>query len=183
MYKKVRAFIKKNGLDLEGKYADSPYDAGGKTMYGITKWTALRHGWFKPMKKLPIHKAYEIYEKAFYRPLKLSYFEDQKIAGLLFTIAIHCGMRTGAKMFQRILNVLNREETDWKDIKVDGKIGNITLGCFHKAIKKRYRAKNILKSLYIIYGYEKMIELAENPKRRDEFNINGWLAHRIKLGK
>ena len=46
------------------------------------------------------------------------------------------------------------------------------------AIKKR--EKNLLRTLNILQGYY-YITLAENKRRKDEMNINGWLAHRINI--
>lgn len=169
-----------NTLKKEGLYSDNKYDSGGKTMYGITKWLAMYHGYFGRMKNLPLIKAYEIYELEFARKLKISLFEDQDIANLVFRIAVHTGRKFAVKSFQNILNVLNRMEKDWKDIKVDGKIGNETLGCFNKALKIRYRKNSILKLLKIIYGYERFYQLARK-REKDEMFINGWLNKNIKL--
>ena len=169
-------------LKKEGWWSDDPNDSGGETTWGITKGLALKHSWWRSMKKMPQSKAIEIYLKEFAKPLKIGYFKDQAIANMVFRISVHTGRHFGAKSFQIILNTLNRLEADWPDIKEDGKIGRNTLACFNKALAKRYRRANIIKLLLIIYGYEKLFSLARKRKK-DEIYINGWLNTNIVLGR
>jgi len=163
-------------LKNEGGYVNSKYDSGGETNWGITKETARKFGYKGEMKDLPIETAKEIYKKGYWEPLHLSEVTSQNIANEIFDTAVICGVGTAAKFVQRTLNVLNRNETDWKDIKVDGIIGNETIFALNTAIKKR--ESNILITFGILQGY-RYIEIAEQRKK-DEFNINGWI-NRIKL--
>lgn len=79
---------------------------------------------------------------------------------------------------QRALNAFNRYGKDWNDVPVDGVIGPITIKELNVAVKKR--KQNILKALNVLQGYT-YIALAENSERKDEMNINGWFANRIKI--
>jgi len=165
-------------LNLEGKYSDRKADAGGKTMYGITERTARENGYMGDMKNLTLEEANRIYKTAYWDRLKLSDVEDQDIANEIFDTAVNCGKTFAAVTVQRVLNAFNRYGNDWKDITIDGRIGPITIKILNKAIKKR--KDNLLKGLNVVQG-NKYVELAENPNRRDELNINGWFANRIGL--
>ena len=98
------------------------------------------------------------------------------IALKLFDMSVNCGVIRASKWLQAALNVLNRYGRDWEELVVDGKIGNTTVRICNEAVEKR--KENILKALNILQG-NLYIKLAQDPRRRDELNINGWLANRI----
>jgi len=173
-FEKAIIIIMKN----EGGYVNSKYDAGGETKFGITKKVARFFGYKGSMYGLTIVKAKEIYRKGYWDKLLLDFVKSQKIANEIFDTAVNCGNTTAIRFVQRALNVLNRYGRDWKDIKVDGKMGPNTIKTINLCIQKR--EKNLLKTLNILQG-NYYIKLAENPNRKDEMNINGWIAHRIKL--
>ena len=64
----------KETLENEGRYSNRANDAGGETMYGITKWTAIRYGYFGRMKNMSIEIANSIYKMEYWDRLRLSYF-------------------------------------------------------------------------------------------------------------
>lgn len=167
----------KETLEKEGLFSDRKADAGGKTNYGITWLTAKRFGYYGSMKNLTKKKAIEIYKKGFWNPLKLDNVDSQKLANKIFDINVNCGGIV-KKYLQRSLNVFNRNQKSWYDIKVDGKIGAITIGVLNRACKNKMTERNILKALNCLQGH-KYITLAENPKRMDELNVNGWFNQRI----
>jgi lysozyme family protein len=176
-----------------GVYSDRVDDAGRETYSGISRkkhptwegWTRidfLKATYGEAFKKYlkgdnDLHtQVVYFYEKEFWDKLSLSGMTKQVIANKVFDIAVNCGKSFAGKALQRTLNVLNRCANDWPDIKVDGKIGRQTITVCNQAVRKR--KKNIWKELNILQGY-RYTELAENPKRRDEMNINGWLNLRI----
>ncbi len=167
-------------IEREGGYVDHPYDRGGPTKYGITTKVARSHGYLLDMKDLPRESAAEIYEKEYWNPLSLDFVGKYciNLATALFDYAVHSGRFRAAKDFQRVLNVLNRGQKDYKDIAADGIVGEKTL--------------NSLEFFYLVRGDEGLtllaplinslrinhcVSLAEKDGRQEDFAY-GWL-HRI----
>lgn len=169
---------RKKTIEDEGFYSDRAADAGGKTMYGIKESVGREHGWKGLMKDLPLELANKIYKIDYWDRLRLSEVEDQDIANELFDTAVNCGQGFAAKALQLVLNAFNRYGQDWPDIAEDGNVGPITIKTLNKAVKKR--KSNILKGLNVEQG-ARYNRLARNKKRKDELNINGWYANRIKI--
>jgi len=165
-------------LEHEGYiFTNRKDDAGGKTKYGITKPYAKAHGYDGRIKDLTLDIAKELY-RHHWGGLRLNEVNSQDIALEIFDTAVNCGNSFAIRSLQRTINAFNRYQKDWNDIKVDGKIGPITIRELNKAIKKR--KVNILKALNCLQG-ARYIALAENLNRRDETNINGWFNMRIKI--
>jgi len=60
----------------EGKFSNHKYDTGGKTMFGITKTTAIRHGYFGRMKNLTYERAAQILKRGYWDKYKLDLIDD-----------------------------------------------------------------------------------------------------------
>jgi len=170
----------KKVLKIEGGFSDRAADAGGKTNWGITWLTARLNGYFGLMKNMPLETALKIYKKAYWDKLNCVLFTNQAVSERLFDIGVNTGVRNAAKWIQRTLNALNRYQKSWNDIKVDGKIGRVTAGVCNQACLNTMTLQNVLKALNCLLGYH-YIKLAEDPKRRDELNLNGWLNQRIMI--
>jgi lysozyme family protein len=172
--KAIHLILEHEGYNLTNR-AD---DAGGLTHFGITKPYAKAHGYNGRIEDLTLNIAKELY-KHHWDFLHLDLVDSQDVALEIFDTAVNCGDSFAVKSLQTVLNVLNRYQKDWYDLKVDGAFGRITLQTLNTATKKR--RINILKALNCLQG-ARYIKLAENPDRRDEMNINGWFNHRINLG-
>lgn len=163
-------------LKLEGGYANDSNDAGGETNYGITEAVARSYGYSGEMKDLDLVTAKGIYKTRYWDKLKLDEIESQPIAEKLFDVGVNCGVSKAASIVQRALNMLNRYQKDWENVKIDGRIGPVTARTINKAAERR--AGNILKAVNIFQGSH-YVKLAENPNRKDALFINGWLKNRI----
>jgi len=158
-------------LKWEGTYSDSKYDAGGKTMYGITEVVARQHNYWGPMRDLPLEKAKQIYKKSYWDNLSLDSVDDEFIQAMLFDISVNMGPRSAAKNLQRSLNALNRNERTWVDLIDDGIIGFKTLQAVNEVIESDkpflYQMINGMKFMkyYLI--------TVKNPEQ--EMNIRSWL--------
>ncbi len=161
----------KETLENEGLFSDDPKDRGGKTNFGITWRTARRFGYFGFMKNLTKEKSIEIYRAGYWNTLKLDSLKSQKLAEKLFDLHVNCG-GVVKKFFQLVLNTFNRDGKTWPDIKVDGKIGNITISTCNKAMKNKMSASNIFKAINCLQG-ERYISL------KQERFVNGWFDKRI----
>jgi len=162
---------------LEGGYSNRKADAGGATNYGITKLTAMRHGYFKSMKYFTLAQAKKIYKKSYWDNLKLSDIRSQKLANKIFDVHVNCG-GVVKKFLQRSLNVFNKYGRLYPDLKIDGKIGPITIRTLNTATKDPRILSSIIKAITCLQG-ARYIRLAENKKRRDQLNILGWFLNRI----
>ena len=168
-------------ISREGGYSDHPADKGGPTMFGITEEVARANGYTGQMHRLPREEAVRIYKLKYYlRPgfaevAKLS----EKIAEELVDTGVNMGPRQAASMLQRSLNVLNRQATDYGDVKADGDCGPVTLQALKAYLSKRGKDGEavLLKALDCLQG-SRYIGIAEANPRQEAF-VYGWLANRV----
>jgi len=138
-------------MGAEGGYVFDPTDRGGETYKGISRvywpvWT----GWaiidrYKPITdKGVLYKDKELdaltrkfYKKEFWDINKLDDVDAVSVtlAEKLFDTGVNVGTGTAAKWLQSSLNLLNRNQKNYPDIKVDGKIGPNTIKTLQEAIK------------------------------------------------
>lgn len=102
---------------VEGRYSNRPpgADPGGETMYGITRKTALRHGYTGDMRFLPRQTAEAIYLIDYWRPNKTEEMPSC-LRYALFDASVNSGPNQAAQWLQRAL-----------DIEEDGIVGPHTL--------------------------------------------------------
>lgn len=169
-------------LLVEGGYSDNPSDSGGRTMYGITESVARAHGYTGPMETLGLDDAKRIYKVAYWDSLKLDIISglSEKVAFEIFDTGVNCGTGTAARFFQRSLNVLNRREALYPDLKIDGSIGPVTIDRFRNYLDARGRIIGetvMLNALDCLQG-ERYIVLAETREKDQNF-VFGWLRNRV----
>lgn len=133
----------KKTMTIEGGYSNNPNDGGGETYMGISRrffpswggWVlidqyksmvGLKQGQFIKNIELDAHVA-DFYETYFWDANRLGKIESQEIAEELFDTGVNMGVKTASKMLQEALNLLNRNERDFKDLIIDGEIGRKTL--------------------------------------------------------
>jgi len=163
-----------HSMGIEGGYSDNPSDSGGQTKYGITEYTARRHGYTGPMKDLPYDVGFKIYEDDYWdaimgdKMLKVSF----PITAKLFDAGINISPRRIIAMLQRSLNLLTESK-----LTVDGIIGSKTINSLQGYMDKRNSAKTLLK---LIDGFQTTYyaELAEE-RPKDRAFIYGWIKNRI----
>lgn len=134
-------------VQLEGGYVNHVDDLGGETNFGITKKVAnsnaatlkSKFNWNGRMRDLTLVMAKYIYEKDYWMRNKLDSIFDLSpcIADKLFDVAVNMGASRGIKWLQEALNVLNRRERDYKDIKADGIMGTNTINALKAFLAKR----------------------------------------------
>jgi len=155
----------------EGGYVNDPNDRGGETKYGITK------RWYpnEDIKNLTLDRAQEIYYSDFWKSKKLDLDEvaefDESLALELFDTGINQGIVTAAKYLQTALNLLNRNEQLFNDMKVDGWAGSTTFGNLGKL--KSYDKGPLLK---IVNGLQFMryYHIVDNDPVQEKF-FSGWM--------
>ena len=151
-------------IGIEGGYVNNSNDKGGETKFGISK-KAYPH---LDIKKLTLKDAENIYYNDYWFELKLDYMQDYDIQLELFDTAVNMGRYKASTIFQEALNLLNRNEKNFKDLEVDGVIGTKTILAYNSVDKK------IL--LKVLNGLQFMnyVKICERDKSQEVF-FNGWM--------
>jgi lysozyme family protein len=138
----------------EGGYVNHPDDPGGETNLGITKRTALKHGYTGSMKELTKEIATEIYYNSYWQPLSLHLINDDQLKLQVFDMAVNAGPGRAVKLLQQIAKV-----------KCDGALGPITA----KAVNDNVTVNDYKARRRQFYN-----DLVANNAKFKAF-INGWL--------
>ncbi len=194
---------------IEGGYVNLPSDRGGETIDGISRkfhpnarvWifvdtvkqgisleeneTVHSRSYFNKIEhrlsKLPQFKTAvkEFYKSKFWDTLKLDLLSSQSIAEELYDTAVNQGPSTSVRYLQRSLNLLNRNQSSYRDLSVDGQLGPITLKTVedyfssYSRYGRDFAVQTLLKALngeqYITY---RQIAIS-SPSQ--EINFAGWL--------
>jgi len=151
-------------IGIEGGYVNNPDDRGGETKYGISKRAYPNID----IKNLTLNKAKEIYHRDYWIATKLEQIDCYDIQLELFDTAVNMGVYKTQTILQEALNLLNRNERNFKDLKVDGQIGKITISAYNQVDKK------IL--LKVLNGLQFMnyVRIVEKDKSQEVF-MNGWM--------
>jgi lysozyme family protein len=164
-------------LMREGGYVNNPADTGGPTNFGITEQRARAFGYNGDMRDLPEATARSIYELDYWTKPGFDqvagYFPV--LANELFDFGVNSGSQTATIAFQRVLNVLNRQHTDYPDIVVDGSIGQLTIQALagYKAARGA-AGENVLLAGVKGLRAARYISIAENNPSQEIFEY-GWL--------
>ena len=125
-------------MRIEFGYVNDTDDPGGETYNGISRryhpdWL----GWFivdEASDKTQLRDNVKLkalvrqfYYNEFWRPLRCDELPPE-IAAELFDTAVNVSERKAVKILQKSLNILNRNEKLYPDLKVDGSIGPVTIG-------------------------------------------------------
>lgn len=169
----------------EGKYDNDPKDLGGETYRGIARnYNKDWNGWIiidsmKARKDFPkcLDAVEELQQLVFLRykakewnTIKGDEIENQAIANELYDQAVLFGVGKSVEHLQRTLNILNRNQLLYTDIKVDGVMGQNTLNTLKICIKKNkaVRVLNILNGFQIY----RCITLMESNTEKERWI--GW---------
>ena len=168
---------------IEGGYSNNPLDSGGKTKWGITEAVARDFGYQGEMRDLPLTAARDIYKKEYWDRLKLDSVDpiSTLIAREMFEVGVNAGTTVAAIILQRCLNTFNRDQSDYMDIEVDGRMGRATIIALtafkrfrgEEGIQVLWKAMNCLQGSYYV-------QLAEK-RHKDEAFVYGWLKNRVVI--
>lgn len=170
-------------IGKEGRYSFHPNDTGGETMWGVTAAVARANGYVGAMINMPRAMAGNIYRAEYFvKPgFDKVYGVSQAIAEEMFDTGVNMGVSIPGPWLQRILNVLNREQADYADIAVDGKIGPGTIAALRAYLNKRGQEgeKVILRLLNCLQGV-RYIEITEKRAANEAFT-HGWALNRLEI--
>ena len=180
----TREQIIRRCVAVEAGYVNNPADKGGETKCGITAATAAEHReglikrfqWNGRMIDLTEEMAMWIYQTSWWDRLCLD--EVLKIhpfiADRLFDFGVNAGRGAAGTNLQRILNVMNRMQQDYKDLKVDGAIGPGTINTLKAYVAKRGQTGvlNLIQLLIDLQGAY-YVQIAEKRELNETF-MSGW---------
>ena len=171
-----------NLIATEGGYVNDPSDSGRETKFGITVAQARSWGYVRPMSDLPIEFAFEIYSTKYWGRLRLDAVSTLscELAEELMDTGVNCGVTRASEYLQRSLNVLNNTQNLYRDLKVDGIVGDRTVWALTKYVSARSvdGVKVLLRMLNSMQGSH-YITLAERREKDEKF-IFGWFLNRVK---
>ncbi|TDD77140.1 glycoside hydrolase family 108 protein [Flavobacterium caseinilyticum] len=155
-------------IGIEGGLADHKNDRGGLTNYGISQKSFPD----LDIRNLTIDAAKKIYYSNYWKTAQMNLdLIDEKNAIELFDIAVNMGVGTASRMFQNGLNLMNRNQKDFPDLKVDGLAGKDTIGAYNKV------NKDILFKVLNGLQFSRYVSICEKDKTQEIF-FNGWM-HRV----
>jgi len=178
----------------EGGYSFDPDDVGGETYKGVArKYHADWEGWVlidkkKQWEDFPDclrldddlnHKVMSFYKKHYWDVHKCDFILDQLIAEELFDTSVNMGVRRAGKFLQESLNCLNRNQSSYTDIKVDGYIGTKTLMCVNAYLGQSNNSY-LLKMMNVLQGHHYMEYMKKDPVQ--EKFAYGWF-NRVEIKK
>ena len=160
-------------LKHEGFFSNDPDDHGGATTYGITEAVAREYGYTGPMMDFPIQTAKDIYRKNYWDIIRLDDIAeyDEDIAVEMFDTGVNMGAGQAGEFLQRSINCLNRNQTIFPDLKVDGIIGSKSIEALSK-LSGLTEHRAILKTLNALQG-EYYVRICEQDPSQEKF-FRGW---------
>ena len=176
--------IIRRSVNVEAGYVNNPADKGGETNWGITYATAQEHKadliklfkWDGAMRNLTQPMAMWIYRTSWWDRLRLDDIVKIHpfIADRLFDFGVNVGRGAAGTNLQRILNVMNRMQQDYKDLKVDGAIGPGTINTLKAYVAKRGQTGvlNLIQLLIDLQGAY-YVQIAEKRELNETF-MSGW---------
>jgi lysozyme family protein len=174
-----KAFDKTMGH--EGGYVYDPDDAGGETYRGIArKYNPQWRGWETIDKTRPNIPNNELntlvrnfYKVGYWDVNKLDNF-PQSVANEMFDTGVNMGTGRAAKFLQKSLNYLNRNESLFASLVVDGKIGPASM----KALAKCTGDESVLLAMMnTLQGQHYMNYMDSNPVQKKY--ARGWFKRVI----
>lgn len=161
-------------LAHEGFFSNDPQDRGGATTWGITEQVARKHGYRGDMKDLPVETAKEIYRKSYWDKNRLDEVADyyEPIAAEMFDTGVNMGVSTAGEFLQRAINCLNRNQTLFPDLEVDGIIGSKTINALGK-LGGSTEKQAVLITLNALQG-ERYVAICERDPRQEKYYL-GWI--------
>lgn len=170
-------------IQVEGGYVNDVSDLGGATKYGITEVTARAAGYHGNIKDMPIEIAKQIYKNRYWLEPHFDQIEilSPAVAAELCDTGVNCGVAFSKPLIQEALNLLNRDQADYKDIPEDGLIGKGTLSALAAFLGKRGKEGEtvLVRTLNIMQG-ARYIEITKTRPSNENF-FYGWIKNRVTV--
>lgn len=167
---------------VEGGYVDDRNDPGGKTHHGVTEKVARADGFKGDMRDLTRDQAVEIYARKYVEGPGFDRLVQRSVAlgEEMVDTGVNLGPRRPGCYIQMALNSLNRQQADYRDLKVDCQVGPATLAAYDALAKRRGERKACEMVLKLIEAQQAAhyLSLADGNSKFETFMI-GWTDHRL----
>ncbi len=172
----------------EGGYVNDPVDRGGETYRGISRvhhpdwsgWTRIDAARRKPgfPRNLASDLALQRAVKRFYKDAYWDRFggddiPDQAVANELYDTGVNIGIRRAVRFLQSSLNLLNRNQTLYPDLIVDGWFGGKTLATLKILLHKDSDSSVLVRLMNIQQG-SRYVEIMAADTTQERF-ARGWI--------
>ena len=151
-------------IGIEGGYVNDPTDRGGETKYGISK-KSYPH---LDIKNLTLEQAQQIYWEDFWKASGSHHMIKYELALELFDTGVNMGQGIARKFLQQALNLMNRNQYNFPDLKVDGIVGPNTIAAYKK-VDDRILLK-VLNGLQFM----RYVQICERDPAQEKY-FNGWM--------
>jgi lysozyme family protein len=180
----------------EGGYVNDPVDRGGETCRGVArKFHESWPGWMLVDRIKTDHPqdfvrrindspeiaelAKQFFRKQFWNPIRGDELPNQHLANKVFDTAVNQGVGSSVRYLQEALNMLNRNQQNYPDIAVDGKLGAETLQTIKLFLElEQGRPDYLLKLLNLMQAF-RYVEIMRRDPTQERF-ARGWL-NRVDL--
>jgi lysozyme family protein len=166
-------------------YTNDPKDSGGPTKYGVTQRTLSlflgRTAAISEVQTMTEATARAVYESMYitkpgYRNVQQL---SERIANELIDTGVNCGTARATMFLQRALNALNRNATDYPDLKEDGDCGPGTINALRAYLRlRKSEGESVLMKALDGLQTAFYLDLAR-ARPKDEAFVYGWLRNRI----
>jgi len=171
-------------IEREGgsKYTNDPNDSGGPTRWGVTEFVYRANGYFGPVENAPREVAVGIYEKRYWFDLNLHQIDalSPAIAEELLDTGVNMGTSWPGRFLQSALNAFNQGGKLWPDMKVDGRIGPLTLAALRAYLAHRGATVGrtvMLRALNAQQGARYLL-ITEADQKNEDYTF-GWFLNRV----
>ncbi|QEG24041.1 glycoside hydrolase family 108 protein [Mariniblastus fucicola] len=180
----------------EGGYVHDPVDKGGETHRGVArKFNGDWAGWpiIDQIKKdHPVdfkqrindseelaELAKELFRERYWNPIRGDEIPDQHVANKVFDTGVNQGVARSVKYLQEGLNLLNRDQKNYADIQVDGKLGDATLATLKKFLRLEDDQPDYLLKVMNLLQASFYVDIMRRDTTQQRF-ARGWL-NRVDL--
>lgn len=180
----------------EGGYVNDPVDKGGETHRGVTR---VYHPKWKGWKIIDQIKAdhpndfierinandelvklsKELYRKNYWAPIRGDELPNQHIANKVFDTGVNQGVATSVRFLQEGLNLLNRNQKNYADTKIDGRFGDSTMKSLKAFLELEKDQPDYLLKIMNLMQANRYIEVMRKDSSQERF-ARGWL-NRVDL--
>lgn len=168
-------------IEREDGYVNDPLDAGGETMFGVTRDVARSYGYTGQMQDMPRRVAEAVYADLYWNALHLDVIAalSDKIAAELADTAVNMGVGIAGRFLQVALNAFNDRGLLYSDIPVDGLVGPKTVAALRAYLGRRAAEGEavMLAALNTQQG-ARYLNISERRPDNERFTF-GWFAHRV----
>lgn len=166
----------------EGGLVNHPSDPGGLTYKGVTKrdhpswagWQYVVSGRVTNVEAIDA-LVFNLYKEKYWDTFNGDLIKSQEIAEEIFDTGINMGTGISEMFLQRALNVTNKNQTLYANLKVDGDVGPKTI----VVLNSHPTPTIVLKLLNVLQG-ARYIALCEGNEKLEDF-ITGWINNRVRV--